>query len=76
MKSCNQIFTPEVDNTLQKCNDFIPSDCVIIEKICSKVDNKEGESLSQFIERLCLKLSKMDNEISYLKKRLANVQEM
>lgn len=71
--SCGQVNIPQVDNSVN-CDDFITSECIIIKQLCSKIGNKEGENLDKFIELLCFKISKMDNQIFNLKKEIESLK--
>lgn len=74
IKKCiTQINIPEVDNTALDCDNMTSSKCVIIDKYCKKVGNLEGETLDDFVGRLCAKLAIMDNKILVLTKRLDEI---
>lgn len=67
---CGQVTIPTVDNTALDCDDFTLSTCVKVVQKCTKVGNLEGENLDKFIQRLCNKIAKMDNEIYILKQKV------
>ena len=70
MKNCGQVSIPKIDNTQLECDEFLNSSCVIIKQQCKKIGNLEGENLDRFIERLCNRLSKFDNEIYDLNQQI------
>lgn len=81
-KICGQVSTPTVDETQLECEEITLSTCVEVKQICSKVGNLTGENLDKFIERLCLKLSKVDNqlyqmsaEIKVLKNKIKTLED-
>ena len=74
MKACGQVSIPTVDNSALSCEEFTLSQCVIVEQICGKVGNLEGENLNQFIERLCAKFTKLDNQIIALNQKINNLK--
>lgn len=60
---CGQVSKPVLDETFDKCSSFNYSTCIEVDQICRKVGNLKGENLSQFLDKLCQKLSKIDNEL-------------
>lgn len=72
---CNQVNTPEIDNTAIECDEIISSTCINVKQICTKIGNLENENLDKFIERLCFKISKMDNAIYTLSQRVKFLEE-
>lgn len=72
---CGQVNVPTVNNNELECDEFTNSTCVKVKQICTKVGNLEGENLDKFIERLCFKLSKMDNAIIALKDRIKLLEQ-
>ena len=74
-KNCNQVSIPTVDNTALECDDFTLSTCIIVKQICSKIGNLQGENLDKFIERLCNKLSKIDNQLYDLYQQVKILKE-
>ena len=73
-KICSQINIPQVDNTNIECDEFMYSTCIIVKQLCSKVKNLEGENLDKFIERLCNKISKIDNELYLLNQEIKSLK--
>ena len=66
-KNCiTQVNIPTVDNESIECDHMIGSECIVVNKYCKKLGNLDGETLDRFIERLCAKLSIMDNKIYLL----------
>lgn len=74
INTCGQVNIPTVDNTSIECDDMLSSKCVVIKKYCKKVGNLEGETLDDFVGRLCAKLAIMDNKIYLLTKRLGELE--
>lgn len=75
-KCITQVNIPSVDNESIECDNMIGSECIIINKYCKKVGNLEGETMDKFIERLCDKLSRMDNIIYNLRKEVDILKEV
>ena len=75
-KCITQVNIPTVDNTELECDELNISTCIEVIKLCSKIGNKEGENLDKFIERLCFKLSKIDNAIFALSQRIKALEEL
>ena len=65
-KCITQVNIPSVDNESLDCDEITTSKCVIVEKLCPKIGNIEGETLDKFIERLCIKITTMDSKIYLL----------
>ena len=74
-KCITQVNIPTVDNTELECDELNLSTCIEVIKICTKIGNLEGENLDKFIERLCFKISKMDNAIYTLSQRVKFLEE-
>lgn len=66
-KNCTQVVIPTVDNT-SPCDDFMLSQCVIVDNISSYVKNVEGGNLNEYHELLENKMKIMELEIKKLKK--------
>lgn len=78
-KGCGQINIPEVDNS-SPCEDFIYSECVIINRKSSLVKNIEGydlnnysQKLENYIKVLEMRLKKAENMINYINTQLPEV---
>lgn len=66
-KNCTQVVIPEVDNS-SPCDDFILSECVIVDRISPYIKNVEGGTLNEYHELQENKMRIMENEIKKLKK--------
>ena len=78
-KGCGQVNTPEVDNS-SPCDEFIYSECVIVNRKSSLLKNIEGDNLNSYnqklenyIKVLELRLKRAENIINYINTQLPEV---
>lgn len=66
--NCGQVSMPILDESQAKCTTFNYSTCIEVDERCNKIGNLPGDSLNDFIRKLCEKIAKMDNEIFRISK--------
>jgi hypothetical protein len=67
-KNCTQVKTPEVDNS-SPCDDFIYSECVILNRKSELLKNIQDKSLNDYMEKL-------EGEIRLLKLENTNIKKI
>lgn len=73
-KNCTQVTIPEVDNS-SPCDDFMYSECVIVNRQSKFIHNVPGGNLNEYLELQENKILKMQNTITLLLKKLEVLQE-
>ena len=70
IKNCQQVVKPTVDNSKKECDVISSSDCIFVDVDCIKTLTGKGDTLSDFIQHVCIKFAEMEAEIYSLKQMI------
>lgn len=70
MGDCTQTNIPEVDNTLPECDEFISTECVIMDEAIPFIGSEEDSPLKDVILLMIEKMKKQQRLINNLRSEI------